>query len=806
MSPADRRTAGYVSLVFVVVGLALFHEVAFGGRQFFFRDLTLQWHPQVEAFVRSIAVGSWPVWTPYVSFGQPLLANPNNEVLYPFTWLNLVLPAWTYYTCYVVFHLVLAGTGTYALGRHLGLTRAAAIVAGLLWVLSGPFLSLVNLWAHMAAAAWLPWIARAGDRALVRPRLRTAVVWGVLFAATVLCGSPETGAMAAAVNVVLALRHLPRWWRRPRQGARAAVCGLLAVVTAIALSAGQWLPSLDVARHSMRSNLPASARDYWSVHPLNLLQLACPVFPDRLPLHRTWRAEWYESREPYLLSLYLGLPAVALMLGGLPGARSRRWVWALSALALVSILVGLGRHSPVYQALLALIPPLGALRFPAKTFILASFCCALIAGQGFDNWRLRRGGDLAWTLLAFAMTLAAAVALAGAAVASIGAEQWGSALLLRGRRTFSEILSPVARSLLVCGVLALVPAAAALLNRLRARPGAAVLAWVVVAAAVVDLAFAQRELNPTAPRKAFEGVPAVLATAQPAPYQRMFVFDYTRSGTSQRFLGQDRPFVTALRQEDWEPWHGAVALRSYAYPSMLALWGREGSFGTDAVKLLSADVMTLNNLIAMYDESPAVVHRLLRLGATDTVVAMHSKGFEELTPLATLPSLFISPVLVFRVPDALPRTFVVGRGRVAPVGHGWRALLSPDFDPTREVVLPDAPVLDSPATGSASIVDYRPDRVEIQANLDGPGYVVLVDAYDPGWRATVDGRPVPLLRANVAFRAVEAPAGAHRVRFVYRPASVTIGLAISAAAAAAAAAVAGLGAARLRRRPGAAPA
>ncbi|HET9317075.1 MAG TPA: YfhO family protein [Vicinamibacteria bacterium] len=786
MSRAGRRDAGLAALLFLAVALALFQEVVFGGRQFFYRDLTLQWHPQVEAFVRSVAAGSWPVWTPYDSFGQPLLANPNNEVLYPFTWLNLLLSAWTYYAWYAVFHVVLAGAGTSVLARHLGLSRRAAFVSGLLWILSGPFLSLVNLWAHMAGASWVPWIVWAGDRTLARPRLGTALLWGVLSAATVLCGSPETAVMAAALSGVLALRRLPRWWRQPRRATRAAGCALVALVTALALSAGQWLPSLDVARHSARASMGATGREYWSVHPLNLLQLAWPVFPDRLPLHAAWRVEWYESREPYLLSLYLGLPTAGLVLAGVRDGARRRWVWLVTALGLVAALVGLGRHFPAYETVLALFPPLRTLRFPAKAFILSSLCGALVAGQGLDAWRARRGGDILWTLVALAMALGAAVALAGGVLVSAGAEQWGSALLLRGRRSYTEVLSPVSRSLVVCGVLTMVTAAAALMTRLRARPGAASLAWVAAAAAGAELAFAQAGLNPTAPRAAFEGVPAVVAVARPAPHQRMFVFDYyAAADAARRFLHLARPFVTRVRQEDWVPWHGAVALRSYGFPSMLGLWGREGSFGTDTVKLLSGDVMTLNRLMAMYGESPAVVHRLLRVGAVDTVVAMHTQGFEELTPLATLPSDFVDPVLVFRVPDVLPRAYVVGRGRVAPVGQGWRALLAPDFDPSREVILPEGPALDSQATGAARIADFRPDRVEVDATLDAPGYLVLVDAYDPGWRVTVDGRPVPLLRGNVAFRAVQVPAGAHRIRFVYRPTSVIVGLCVSAVAAAA---------------------
>jgi Bacterial membrane protein YfhO len=792
------RRPALVPLLFLLVAVALFHETVLGGRQFFYRDLALQWHPQAEAFVHSIASGSWPLWNPFVSFGHPLLANPNNEVLYPFTWLNLLMSAWTFYTWYVVFHFVLAGVGTCVLGRHLGLSRPAAVVAGLLFVLSGPFLSLVNLWAHMAAVAWMPWIVWAGDRALLRPGIRPALAWGASFAATILCGSPEMGAMAAVVAATLTLRHVPVWRREPRRAGAALWCALLALAFALALSAGQWLPSLDLARHSMRAQMPASAREFWSLHPLNLLQLVLPVFPDRLPIHGVFRAQWYESREPYLVSLYLGLPASALCLAGLANGRARRWVWALGGLSLLALLVALGRHAPVYEALVTLVPPLRSLRFPAKAVVLAAFGLALVAGHGFDAWRERRGGDVAWTTLALILALAAAAALGGGALVATGAAEWGSALLLRGRRSYAEILAPVSAALFACGALAAVAAVAALLNRLVGRTRGPVLACVVASAALLDLAVAQRGLNPTAPRTALAGVPPVLSFARPAPHQRLFVFDYTRDGTGPRFLRHDRAFVTALREEDWDPWHGALALHDYAYPSFLALWGIEGSFGIDAVKLLSSDVTTVNTLVERYDESPALTHRLLRLGAVDTVVALHRTGFEELTQVATVPSLLLEPSLVFRVPDALPRAFVVGRARVAPVGQGWRALVAPDFDPAREVVLPEGPVLDSPATGTARIVERRPDRIEIEAELDGPGYVVLVDAYDPGWQATIDGGATRLLRANVAFRAVEVPAGAHRIRFVYRPLSVEVGLAVSAFAALAAVVVSLAGLRRTR--------
>ncbi len=69
--------------------------------------------------------------------------------------------------------------------------------------------------------------------------------------------------------------------------------------------------------------------------------------------------------------------------------------------------------------------------------------------------------------------------------------------------------------------------------------------------------------------------------------------------------------------------------------------------------------------------------------------------------------------------------------------------------------------------------------VDLYAGLDRPGLVVLADAYYPGWIATVDGTPALVLPTNHLFRGVPAPAGTHRVRFEYRPASVILGAAAS---------------------------
>jgi len=113
-------------------------------------------------------------------------------------------------------------------------------------------------------------------------------------------------------------------------------------------------------------------------------------------------------------------------------------------------------------------------------------------------------------------------------------------------------------------------------------------------------------------------------------------------------------------------------------------------------------------------------------------------------------------------------------------------LSSPDFDPAQEVILMAGSDSIAPAggrgtAGTVDIVDRQPNTVVLRAELSRPGYVVLLDRFDPNWHATVDGEEVPIVRANHLFRAVRADTGRHEVRFYYRQRGLRAGLVISVA-------------------------
>jgi hypothetical protein len=101
------------------------------------------------------------------------------------------------------------------------------------------------------------------------------------------------------------------------------------------------------------------------------------------------------------------------------------------------------------------------------------------------------------------------------------------------------------------------------------------------------------------------------------------------------------------------------------------------------------------------------------------------------------------------------------------------ALAAPGFDPSRSAVLtgagerPSASEAGDAGAGAVVVTEYAPEHIALRVSAVAPGVVVLADTFYPGWTATLNGQPAPLVPANGLFRGVLVPGGQHDLQLTY---------------------------------------
>ena len=128
---------------------------------------------------------------------------------------------------------------------------------------------------------------------------------------------------------------------------------------------------------------------------------------------------------------------------------------------------------------------------------------------------------------------------------------------------------------------------------------------------------------------------------------------------------------------------------------------------------------------------------------------------------------------IFENPQANNRAIIVHDWVVEPDTTKLQNLiLSGEFDPAHEVALYENPPIEMPtdttqAVDSITINEYLNDYISLSVKSDRAGILVLADNWYPAWKAFVDGKEVPVMMADAAFRGVPLTGGEHKVEFKY---------------------------------------
>jgi hypothetical protein len=125
---------------------------------------------------------------------------------------------------------------------------------------------------------------------------------------------------------------------------------------------------------------------------------------------------------------------------------------------------------------------------------------------------------------------------------------------------------------------------------------------------------------------------------------------------------------------------------------------------------------------------------------------------------------------VYENTKVLPRAFLVDRFRIMEPGRILKTLLAADFDPAREVLLEEEPLVvpESSEGSSVEITEYGLNRIVLQARIARPCMLVLSEIAYRDWQALVDGTHVPLLTANYCLRALPLTPDNHEIQCVFK--------------------------------------
>ena len=763
MTVARQRLGAALWLLgLVVVALLPDPGAALPQWTYYFRDISLAFLPLRQFQASELAAGRLPFWNPYVHEGEFMLPS-----FYPLDLLHVLDSSPEFVSWLLTLHLPLAALGAYALGRSRGMSQLGAFVCGTVYSIGGFALSTLNLYSFLQALALAPFVLLTFERAATRGG-RWIAGAALALAISLTTVALEIVAQAVALGVLLAV------WRDARAGEATsdlpAMGGRLgaALVLGVCLAGIPVAVTLGVLPETQRgAGLSPDEAATLALPPLALFQFLVPNLFGALarPIETWWGGTVFTDGAPYFLSIYLGALVFALAVCG--GARApRRERLVLIAAAALGAWYALGPAGGLWN-LLHDLPLANAFRTPSKALFVVHLSVALLAGRGAHRLAEGSGWGVFSAVSAIGVLIAGGIAAAG----WLATDHIASLLQLDAgaREELAAILPGDAARCAVIGLLGAGLALAVLRSHLRPRFAATVLAIVVA----VDLARAGVGLNKQSSPLIFHQLPEIAAQrlddlaggrvfAVPVSFSRNFLaWLNTRQTDSDLFM------TYAMRQQ-LEPYNNVM--------NRVETAGSQDR--TRLSPLLTSIGWTGYDLRDVTQFLP-----LLRHAAVSRVLSFDRIEHPELRLRATVPVAMTGlAVHVYELQRPWPRVLVACRAHWASTRLGAaRAPHAATWDPYRDVAFedPNAVRAEACSTGRVRAVSLLPAEERYESESDGPGWLVVRSTHARGWRATVDGQPAALLRADGRHRAVTIPPGRHTVTLRYEPPWLWPGVALT---------------------------
>jgi len=694
---------------------------------------------------------------PYASFGQAYRGNPNLLLAYPFPASPRFLGL------HLLLHLGLGLFGAFLFLNTEVRSREAALTGAFAFGLSGYVLSSAAFLNATTTIAWMPWLLFAVARARTaagRPGLlRAGGLALVSSALLVLGGEPALAALALLLAFALALRG-------PAVERKRGLLALLGGGLGAALLVSPWL--LEVARASSfaaRRSRGFSWNEFAAVgfHPLRLLETPFPLLfgdPTRIVSGAFWGFAVTQGNPPYHASLSFGVVPLALAAAFVVSARrseGRFWI----GVAAVAFVASVAPWLPGMRALYEAVPAAHVLRYPVKALLPGTLALAVLAARGADRLLVegalprfrRRAGGVLLALGGLLAALAVVGRLAPGRVERLLLSGWDPAWKSDPR----VVLAPVVHRL--PGQAALAGAGLLLVALLLVRGAADSRGGLILLGATALSLLAGAPLTiPRVPSSLYES-PSPLVERAAALGGRVFEraskdFDAVRRGPAGRIESDGLlDLVSAQVRQGWAlsgaPWGLAYA------------WDPDPDGSYTILTRYASDVLRQRSWERR-------VKWLRAAGVRSVIASDVPADTPGLAPVLVEASVGV-PVTLWKLTAPLPG--VRRSSRVVPAGSVSETVAvfeREDFDPKTDVVVygKEAAALASSErdpSAAARVLEDGPDRLVIETSGACPAVLHVDRSFTPRAAASVNGRPVTLLAADLHLIGVPVPAGSARV-------------------------------------------
>lgn len=749
-----RRFFRFPLVFLLLTPIVLYAPILFTGKTVFWGTQITQFVPWWTQSLETLKAGELPLWNPLNGMGAPLLANYQSALLYPPIWIIFGLAmllgnsalAWGQ-AMLIVVHLIWAGIGMAALVRRLGWGELSQLVSGLAFSMSGYLVARAHFLSINLTVAWLPWILMAiyqlvGSK---RPKIDTLKL-ALLFGFQLLGGHAQT----TWYTLLLAIAWLLFWsWQAGKWPVikRAGFHFVIAFIGGAVLAAIQLIPTAEYLMQSQRASAVnfdfAMVYSFW---PWRFLTILLPNLFGSPASGDYWGYAAYWEDAVYIGLLPVFLAFFALVKRG-KKSTEKRLVWFMGVTIVISFVLAMGDNAQIFPWLYHFVPSFNMFQAPTRFSIWAVFGLALLAGMGVSHWRRPQGRGLYWSRLA----VMAAFAI------SLGA---GIGWFFQSSDTiaFPDIPPTFIPAFALAGFFALLAGILNLTSPVRGNetPSRSWM-WGVGLVLSFGLLVVNWGLNPGTDLGLFTEAPANVSEVRNlAADHRIYI-----SAEEERQLKFERffSFKTFRLDEDW------MNLRAAMLPNTNLLDG----------------ISTANNF------DPLVPGRYERwMEALDEApVGVQVEMFKRMdVGLVEHPDLEAPFGVRFNPVEGAARLRWVPCEQTAPNGEKALGLIaSGELNLNEQVVIEHgmqaAGPCETKADAEITLVSESANRVEVRVHSPAQGWLVLADAWYPGWEAQVDGEVVDIFNADYLFRAVKVDSGSHTIEFVYQPLSFRVGVAIS---------------------------